>query len=125
MALYLLNSPQFIISYLAILKLGAVVTPISPVYTSQEVRHQLADSGARVVICQDILYDNVIKTEMEMEAIIVTGIADYLPPLKKRWAEVCSARWPAISRFPISRLHMVRGSTGSKIWSAEREHRRR
>jgi long-chain acyl-CoA synthetase len=82
-ALYLLNSPQFIISYLAILKLGAVVTPISPVYTSQEVRHQLADSGARVVICQDILYDNVIKTEMEMEAIIVTGIADYLPPLKK------------------------------------------
>ena len=82
-ALYLLNSPQFIISYLAILKLGAVVTPISPVYTSQEVRHQLADSGARVVICQDILYDNVIKTEMEMEAIIVTGIAEYLPPLKK------------------------------------------
>src|SRR5262245_48339673 len=33
-ALYLLNSPQFIIAYFAALKCGATVTPISPVYTS-------------------------------------------------------------------------------------------
>lgn len=82
-ALYLLNTPQFIISYMAILKIGAVVTPISPVYTSTEVKHQLADSGAKVIICQDILYDNVVKTDLELQAIIVTEIAEYLPPLKK------------------------------------------
>ena len=56
-ALYLLNSPQFIIAYFAALKCGAAVTPISPVYTSHEVRYQLQDSGARAVICQDILYE--------------------------------------------------------------------
>jgi long-chain acyl-CoA synthetase len=61
-ALLLLNSPQYIIAYLGVLTLGAVVTPVSPVYTSQEVRHQLSDSGAKTVICQDILYDNVSKT---------------------------------------------------------------
>ena len=55
-ALYLLNSPQFIIAYFAALKCGATVTPISPVYTSHEVRYQLQDSGARVIICQDILH---------------------------------------------------------------------
>jgi long-chain acyl-CoA synthetase len=33
-ALYLLNCPQYIISYFAALKLGAKITPISPVYTS-------------------------------------------------------------------------------------------
>ena len=82
-ALFLLNSPQFIISYLAVLKIGAVVTPISPVYTSQEVKHQLADSGAGVVICQDILYANVLKTGLDPAAVIVTGIADYLPPFKR------------------------------------------
>ena len=49
-ALYLLNSPQFIIAYFAVLKCGATVTPISPVYTSHEVRYQLEDSGARVII---------------------------------------------------------------------------
>ncbi|MBM3346488.1 MAG: long-chain fatty acid--CoA ligase, partial [Betaproteobacteria bacterium] len=54
-ALYLLNSPQFVIAYFGVLKAGAVVTPISPVYTSHEVRHQLEDSGARAMVCQDIL----------------------------------------------------------------------
>src|SRR5687768_10755035 len=61
-ALYLLNSPQFIIAYFAALKCGATVTPISPVYTSHEVRYQLADSGARAIVCQDILYEKVSKS---------------------------------------------------------------
>jgi acyl-CoA synthetase (AMP-forming)/AMP-acid ligase II len=42
--LYLLNSPQFIIAYFAALKCGATVTPISPVYTSHEVKFQLQDT---------------------------------------------------------------------------------
>ena len=46
-ALHLLNCPQYVIAYFAALKLGAMVTPISPVYTSNEVKHQLTDSGAR------------------------------------------------------------------------------
>ncbi|MBU0514300.1 MAG: AMP-binding protein [Proteobacteria bacterium] len=50
-ALFLLNSPQYVIAYMAVLKNGAVVTPVSPVYTSQEVKHQLTDSGAQTVIC--------------------------------------------------------------------------
>ena len=82
-ALYLLNTPQFIISYMAILGLGAVVTPVSPVYTSLEVKHQLGNSGARVVICQDILFDNVAGTGLALDAVIVTGISEYLPWVKK------------------------------------------
>ena len=82
-ALYLLNTPQFIISYMAILGLGAVVTPVSPVYTSLEVKHQLGNSGARVVICQDILFDNVTGTGLALDAVIVTGISEYLPWVKK------------------------------------------
>ena len=33
-ALYLLNCPQYVLAYFAALKIGAKVTPISPVYTS-------------------------------------------------------------------------------------------
>src|SRR6266851_1706532 len=62
LALYLLNSPQFIIAYFAALKCGATVTPISPVYTSHEVRYQLEDSGARAIVCQDILHDKAMKS---------------------------------------------------------------
>jgi len=58
-ALYLLNCPQYVIAYFGALKAGAKVTPISPVYTSHEVKHQIEDSDAKTVVCQDILYDNL------------------------------------------------------------------
>lgn len=82
-ALYLLNSPQFIIAYMGVLKTGAAVSPISPVYTSIEVKHQLSDSGARTVICQDILCDNVERTGLELDNIILTDISEYMPKLTR------------------------------------------
>jgi len=54
-ALLLLNSPQFIIAYFGSLKAGAIVTAISPVYVSPEIKHQILDSGATTIVCQDIL----------------------------------------------------------------------
>ncbi len=82
-ALLLLNSPQFIIAYFGVLKAGAVVTAISPVYVSPEIKHQLLDSGATTIVCQDILYDNVEKTGVKLDRIILTSITEYLPALKK------------------------------------------
>jgi len=82
-ALYLLNCPQYVIAYFAALKVGAKVTPISPVYTSKEVKHQLEDSEADTIVCQDIMYDNVEKTGLALKNVILTGIAEYLPALKR------------------------------------------
>jgi len=82
-ALYLLNCPQYVIAYFASLKVGAKITPISPVYTSHEIKHQLLDSDATTVVCQDILYDNVEKTGIALKNVILTNIAEYLPALKK------------------------------------------
>jgi long-chain acyl-CoA synthetase len=82
-ALYLLNSPQYVIAYFAILAVGATVTPISPVYTSSEVRHQLTDSGAKTIVCQDILFDNIQKTGVKLEKVFLTGISDYLPTIRR------------------------------------------
>jgi len=82
-ALYLLNSPQYVIAYFATLRLGARVTPISPVYTSIEVKHQIEDSEARTVVCQDILFDNLDKAGVHLERVILTSIDEYLPALKK------------------------------------------
>jgi len=86
-ALYLLNCPQFVIAYLAALKIGAKVTPISPVYTSHEIKHQIQDSDAMTVVCQDILYDNVEKTGLALKQVILTNIAEYLPTLKKMFGK--------------------------------------
>jgi long-chain acyl-CoA synthetase len=82
-ALLLLNSPQFIIAYFGALKAGAILTAISPVYVSPEIKHQIEDSGTKVLICQDILYENVERSGVKLNKVILTSIAEYLPGMKK------------------------------------------
>jgi len=82
-ALLLLNSPQFIIAYFAVLKAGATVTAISPVYVSPEIKYQIQDSGARYLICQDILFEHVDKADVKLDKVILTSITEYLPAMKK------------------------------------------
>lgn len=75
------NCPQFMIAYFGILRLGAVVTSLSPLYTSREIVHQLKDSGAKTIVCLDLLYEKVEKAweETDLKNVIVTSIAEYLP----------------------------------------------
>jgi len=91
-AMYLLNCPQYVIAYFGALKAGAKLTPISPVYTSKEVKHQLEDSQAKTIICEDILYDNVEKAGVELDNVILTNIGDYLPTLKKIFGKSALAK---------------------------------
>jgi len=133
-ALYLLNSPQFVIAYFAALKCGAIVTPISPVYTSHEVRYQLEDSGARAVICQDLLYEKVVKSGAKVDFAILTSVNEYLPALKRLFAKKAdvpaggdvhwlqdllkanAARPPAVAIEPktdLAALPYTGGTTGS------------
>jgi len=48
-ALYLQNSPQFVIGYYAILRADAMVVPINPMNLTKEVGHIVQDSGATVL----------------------------------------------------------------------------
>ncbi len=91
-ALYLLNCPQYVIAYFAALKVGAKVTPISPVYTSKEVKHQLEDSEAKTIVCEDILYDNVEKAQVKLDNVVLSNIGDYLPPLKRLFGKSALAK---------------------------------
>ncbi len=48
-ALFAQNSPEWILAYLAIQRLGAVVVPFNPAYKSAEARHILTDAEPRAV----------------------------------------------------------------------------
>ncbi|HEX6529983.1 MAG TPA: long-chain fatty acid--CoA ligase [Burkholderiales bacterium] len=131
-ALYLLNSPQFIIAYFAALKCGATVTPISPVYTSHEIRYQIEDSGARAIVCQDILYEKVAKCGAPLDLVVVTNVNEYLPALKRLFGKKADvpgkvhwlqdllkkypAKAPAVSIDPqrdLAALPYTGGTTGN------------
>ncbi|MDP9100855.1 MAG: AMP-binding protein [Actinomycetota bacterium] len=80
-AIVLPNCPQNVIALFAALRLGAVVVQHNPLYTEHELRHQLADCGASVVVCLDRVYETVAKVRPDTAVahVVVTSIADYLP----------------------------------------------
>jgi len=49
-AIHFTNNPAFVTAYYGVLKLGAVVTSLSPLFKSMEVKRQLNDSEAKVYI---------------------------------------------------------------------------
>ena len=55
------NIPQAIVACLAVWMRAAVVVPLNPMYTGDDLKHYLDDCGARVVICQDDLYPQRVK----------------------------------------------------------------
>jgi long-chain acyl-CoA synthetase len=51
-SLFMTNRPEYIISWFAILRIGAVVTPMNPSYKEREIAYQLSNSEAVAIIVQ-------------------------------------------------------------------------
>jgi len=83
--LYISNSVQWVISFFAIQKIGAVVIPIPPIYTSFEIEYMINDSGAETVICLDTNFGYVkeIFSKTCLKRAIVTNLIDLLPLWKR------------------------------------------
>ena len=82
---YISNCFQWIISFLGIQKIGAVIVPVSPIYTSHELDYMIRDSGAETIICLDtnFCYATEVFSDTGLKRIIVTNLADLLPFWKR------------------------------------------
>jgi len=80
-AIMLPNCPQAVISYYGALMAGGIVVQTNPLYTERELEYQMIDSGAKYIVCLDILIPRVtnIRNNTSLEHVLVTGIKDYLP----------------------------------------------
>jgi acyl-CoA synthetase (AMP-forming)/AMP-acid ligase II len=80
-SLFLENSPQFVIAYFATLKAGGVVVAANPMFKEEELKYEIMDAGARIIIAQDILYSKVrnVREEAGLSRVILTSYSDYLP----------------------------------------------
>jgi len=83
--IYTANCIQWLISFLAVQKLGAVIVPVSPIYTSFEIEYMLKDSGAETIICQDtnFCYVQEVFATTPLKRAVVTNLADLVPPWKR------------------------------------------
>ena len=73
-ALYMWNSPEFIVAFFGVLKTGATVTALNPSFKEKDAKHQLEDSKSVAVIFDDELYS------------VISSIQNKLPKLKNKIA---------------------------------------
>ncbi|RKS68817.1 long-chain acyl-CoA synthetase [Actinomadura pelletieri DSM 43383] len=93
-ALILPNCPQQVIAFYGVLRRGAVAVQHNPLYTEEEMLHQLADCGARVAVVLDRSYATVsaVRSRVRLEHVIVTSLADFLPVRRRLALRLPSAR---------------------------------
>ncbi len=88
--MYIPNSVQFVVTWIAIQKVGAVAVPITPIYTAADLTYITNDVQARAVVCQDRNYGYVkqVFPDTPLEKAIVTNIADLLPWWKRAFGHI-------------------------------------
>ncbi|HQI82297.1 MAG TPA: AMP-binding protein, partial [Deltaproteobacteria bacterium] len=78
--IHLPNCPQFVISYLATLSLGAIVTNLNPLYTAGELKHIMEITGMETLITFDMVLGHIrpLAREVGLKRIVVTRVTDYI-----------------------------------------------
>ena len=99
-AVFMPNIPQLVISFFGILKAGGVAVMCNPIYKERELEHQLADSGAKIIVASRTVAKGLdlfqsleaCRGRLSLEHVITTSLTDYLPPLKKRLAGIAGIK---------------------------------
>ena len=75
------NCPQYLVAAFAVLRLGATVVNINPLYTPREILVVAEDSGMRALLTLDALAPAVlaVREKTKIENTIITSLAEYSP----------------------------------------------
>ncbi|MFX0592750.1 long-chain-fatty-acid--CoA ligase [Melissospora conviva] len=105
-ALILPNCPQHIVAFYAALRLGAIVIEHNPLYTAEELRTQLADHGAEVVIAWNKVVPLVqeVAGQTSVKTIVAVDLSRALPRLKQ-----------LALRLPIAKARATREAMTSPV----------
>jgi long-chain acyl-CoA synthetase len=82
LALMLPNCPQFLIAELGAWKAGAVVVPLNPLYTEEELARPLRETDAETAVVLTPFYGRVkaAQPRTALRRVIACNIKEHLPP---------------------------------------------
>ncbi|MFT5082976.1 MAG: long-chain acyl-CoA synthetase [Lentisphaeria bacterium] len=85
-ALQMPNILQYPIAMYGAIRAGLIVVNTNPLYTSRELKHQLIDSGAKVLVVLSNVAGSAAKIveDTAVETVIVTDFADLHPSPKRQ-----------------------------------------
>jgi len=119
MIIYLPNSVQWIVSWLAAIRMGVIAVPITPVYTPRDLEYLANDSGAQTVVCFDGNFGYVKETlsKTPIKRVIVTELMELLPLYKRFFGRISgkiSTGKVAKGERIYSFLRLIRNSSPSR-----------
>lgn len=78
--LFMQNSPQYVISLFAILRIQAIVVPINPMSTTEDLEFFVKDGNIKQALVGQELYNKItpLKDKSTLEKIIVATYSDYI-----------------------------------------------
>ncbi|MCC2321676.1 AMP-binding protein [Cellulomonas xiejunii] len=100
-ALVMPNCTSHIVAFWSVLRLGAIVVEHNPTYTSDELAHQLADSGATVAIVWEQAVPRVLEAQdrTELRHVVAVDLSADLPR---------TARWAL--KLPVAKARTTRAA---------------
>ncbi len=86
-AIMLPNMLAYPVTFLGTLRAGLTVVNVNPLYTPRELKEQLTDSGAVVIVIMENFAHKLeeIVAETNIRHVVVARLGDFVPTLK-RWA---------------------------------------
>ena len=80
-ALLLPNCPQFLIAEFGAWKLGAIVSPLNPIYTEHELEPPLKEQGVETIVTLTRFYPRIkrVQARTPLRRVIATNIKEYFP----------------------------------------------
>ncbi|HBX22072.1 MAG TPA: long-chain fatty acid--CoA ligase [Desulfotomaculum sp.] len=83
--IYIPHIPQWVMIWLALQRIGAVVVPVTHFYGPHDLKYIANDSGAETIFCMDTNFGYVSKilSETKIKRIIINTLVDFLPWWKR------------------------------------------
>lgn len=104
----LVNIPQYVIAWLGCLKIGCVVSGVSPLLSAQQIEYQINDGAIKGLVTLDAIFaGHIVKLAPKLpnlSLIIATNIADFLPKIKQVLAK-------ALGKVPKGKISELEGKT--------------
>lgn len=115
------NIPAYYISIIGIQKAGCVLSGVSPLLQPYELEYQLNDSGAKILVTLDVLFDKAEEAvpKTAVKAVAVAEIADFLPSVKRVLGKMLK-KIPTGTVNPIAGIKVERFMTILKDMPDER-----
>lgn len=81
--LLLPNCPQFLIAQYGAWKIGAIVAPLNPIYSEQELEGPIRDHGIETIVVLSRFYQRIrnIQARTPLRRIVATNIKEHFPPV--------------------------------------------